>query len=1030
MKPSGASLAKLSSPRIHDALRRERLFARLDVAVQRPITWIYGPPGSGKTTLVASYLEARSRPHHWYRMDNGDADPASFFHFLSEFDQNQQRRRAPPLTPDLLPDLGGYCRRFFRDLFSAVGSPSCLVFDDAQSVDADEFCRILHIAAEEAPIGAVIVIISRQPPSAAPLARAIAHQQVATLGWPELMLTEDESLAIARRHGVEDAARVRTLQTHTNGWVTGLVLLLADRSGAAPLMAEDDQRQTVLQGYFEQEILHRLDPATRRLLVWTALFDSFTPSMATALAQDSSAPERLDAVYNAQYFVARQSGAEPVYRYHDLFREFLTDQTRRSLTEVAYQELCARAASLVESNDDPDHALDLYARAERPAEIARLIREHGGQLSAAGRLRTLARWTSHLPDTWWPRDPWIAYWSGIAASITDLDAARTRFEIAYEVFTALGDRPGQFHAAVAAIENIVARLGNYREFDPWIEALEEPLSGADFSADTTVTLRAWYAFLFAVLARRLDHPLLPKGVAWMQRVLADGQLTPSEAVSAGVILIYYACSASDNVLGPAVVARVRPVADREDIPPVTRWLWNNWLGLYRLWRLEYADATVCWENCFAISRQYGFAALDFLTHINMTMVDIAEDRLSVADQRLREIRQAALGGQQLAQACFWLGELFSRLYQDKHADLPQAMEGFLVSAHEAGMFMLEMLAITDVAAVHMIRNETERARELVALARSMRAGTVASQFDGQIAGLSAALAFRDGDLEAARRHLTTTLELFSHSGSCGCLMWVRTGFSTLFAEAFSAGIRPQLLRDLIRQHQVPPPSRSTASWPWPVRIRAFGNLEIEVDGRSLKADGKSRHTVLALLKALLAEGGTEASADTIADCLWPDVDGDAAQSNLRGTVKRLRELLGHPDSVRTYDGKLSLNPRICWVDRWALDDLAAAIRTGAPDSVAAAREKGGLIFDLYRGPLLNAEAAPWLIQPRERERSRFLALVAQVSTQLEASGDAATAGIWRDRALDLHPEASRPGSPAVLHRLTSQPASPLPSLGK
>jgi hypothetical protein len=66
-----SALAKLTRPRLYDALPRPRLFERLDAARERPVVWITAPPGSGKSTLVASYTEARNLPYLWYQVDVG-----------------------------------------------------------------------------------------------------------------------------------------------------------------------------------------------------------------------------------------------------------------------------------------------------------------------------------------------------------------------------------------------------------------------------------------------------------------------------------------------------------------------------------------------------------------------------------------------------------------------------------------------------------------------------------------------------------------------------------------------------------------------------------------------------------------------------------------------------------------------------------------------------------------------------------------------------------------------------------------------
>src|SRR5512145_1428173 len=106
-KPS--SLAKLTRPTPFAASPRHRLFRSLDQLRTRPVIWVAGPPGSGKTTLVAGYLEVNAVRGIWYQVDSGDSDPATFYYYLRmAAAQLPARRRGAPLpllTPEYLPDL-------------------------------------------------------------------------------------------------------------------------------------------------------------------------------------------------------------------------------------------------------------------------------------------------------------------------------------------------------------------------------------------------------------------------------------------------------------------------------------------------------------------------------------------------------------------------------------------------------------------------------------------------------------------------------------------------------------------------------------------------------------------------------------------------------------------------------------------------------------------------------------------------------------------------------------------------------------
>ena len=68
-----AALAKINAPQLPDAFPRERLYALLDAAAAPVALWVCAPPGAGKT--------CGGKPL-WYRVDEGNADPATLFYNL------------------------------------------------------------------------------------------------------------------------------------------------------------------------------------------------------------------------------------------------------------------------------------------------------------------------------------------------------------------------------------------------------------------------------------------------------------------------------------------------------------------------------------------------------------------------------------------------------------------------------------------------------------------------------------------------------------------------------------------------------------------------------------------------------------------------------------------------------------------------------------------------------------------------------------------------------------------------------------
>ena len=308
------TLAKLTRPKLFGVVHRDRLFRQLDEERRnRSVVWIAGPPGAGKTALTASYLEARNLSGIWYQVDGGDADPATFFHYLAlagRTTADRKRLHLPVLTPEFAADLTGFTRRFFRELFTGLRTTTTLVLDNYQEVIPESvFHNIIQGAVLELPAGINLIVISHIPPPSQ-YARALANNLVGHIGWDELRLTLEETIAIAgAMKGPSDEALLHLLQNQTNGWVAGLMLML-DRFKQTRLVNHSSQSETMesVFNYFAGQMFDQATVELREFLMHTAILPQMTVSMAMEISANPQASDLLNDLYRRRLFIDRRDG--------------------------------------------------------------------------------------------------------------------------------------------------------------------------------------------------------------------------------------------------------------------------------------------------------------------------------------------------------------------------------------------------------------------------------------------------------------------------------------------------------------------------------------------------------------------------------------------------------------------------------------------------------------------------------------------------------------------------------------------------
>jgi LuxR family maltose regulon positive regulatory protein len=495
------ALAKTTRPTLSGTVARPRLFRRLDRARQRPVTWVWGPPGAGKTTLVATYLAARRHRAIWYQVDGGDGDVATFFYYLGRA-APRRTRSLPLLMPEYRHGLNVFARRYFRELYGRLKVPFTVVFDNYQEAPPDSALHeVVGVALAEIPAGGRVIVVSRSEPPPA-LARHRAQRMIALLEWPDLRFTPTEAIALVQKlaPGRWSRQTIRSVYESVDGWVAGLVLRLEQGRGEAhALSGSRPPSSEVLFDYFAGEIFKNADPETQAVLLQTAFLPRVTASMAEALTGRPGAGDILAALHKQNYFTNKQTAdGEVTYEYHPLFREFLLSRALRVYAPEARAKIRRTAAGLLEATGRVEAAAGLLRDAEDWDGLVQLIHRHAQTLLAQGRSQTLEAWLDCVPPAIVGEQPWLLFWRGIGwLGWRHADSQRS-LEQAFAAFRHRGDTLGMFLAWAGVIFAYVSE-GDVIPIDRWTTLLEDVMQDAPAFPSKGVETRVACAMLIAIV---------------------------------------------------------------------------------------------------------------------------------------------------------------------------------------------------------------------------------------------------------------------------------------------------------------------------------------------------------------------------------------------------------------------------------------------------------------------------------------------------------------------------------------------------
>ncbi len=1001
MKKSSRAITKITRPRPRGVFPRKRLHRRLDRALVGRLVWVNAPPGSGKTTLLANYIKIRELRSIWYRLESGDAEPATFFHYLSLAGQKATPRRRiplPVLAPEYLMGLSAFTRRFFENLSSRLGPHFCIVLDNYQELPEDSPIHgVLTEALTALPEGGGIIILSRTGPLPR-FSQLLAEGLMETLEPWDLYLTEEETGGIiSLRSDVDwrkDSRAFRELNTGIKGWVGGLVLILNSLSqlglgGLEPKSLKDLSHDLVFE-YFAGEIFNSLESETRDFLMKTSILPEIIPAMAARLTQNKRAERILSRLSSDNYFTERHLQPKAVYCYHPLFREFLLKRTREVFTGRRLTALLRSGGSLLEEAGEDESAVLLYAEAHDWESLAGLVMRLGPALLAEGRFIPLIAILRRFPTARLNKSPWLLYWLGAASAQVQPREAIPRFTRAFELFDADGDVAGAYLAWAGAVRAVFFEFKDFRSLDRWIDLLDDLIKKHPVFPTEEIEAQVAASIFTALFFRQPGHPRMG---FWADRarVLAERSDDGDFRADVFMHLSYYYQFSGNIQQGRMLIERLVGSKGTQQVSPLIRLVTSTVMACYHGIFGEHMACTGVVSEGLESARTSGIRIMDYmlLGQGTVSALEAGDAREAVA--YLAKMSPVLHGGSPFDMSFYYFLLAWKGLVEGTPSTAKRHALMSLDLVMAVGSPSPEILtrgALT--LALHECGDKGKAALELAKM-RALAGNNGFALFHYLCLMIAAHMALDSGNGDKTREALERFFTMGRKFGFLKHHLFIPRLMTGLCKKALEEGIETEHVKRLICDCSfVPePPPVEMEEWPWPVRIYTFGRFSILRRGRAVRFHGKALKKPLEMLKVLISLGGRDVTEGNFSDILWPDAEGPSSHRTFTITLHRLRILLDCPGAITLSEGRVSLDPRCCRVDSWAFERMVK----GAGRALKAGNNELALRLlsrsvEMYHGPFLAGDLErPWSMDARERLRSKFLRCATELGCIFEEAGE-------------------------------------------
>lgn len=361
MKQSAISTKlKLPQPR-KNYIARGSLFMKLEQMKEKRLLIIKGGAGSGKTTLVTSYIkEERLENVKWISLDETTNNLFVFWNYLVEalldfagqskddylsiFNANNSRSDFNEMLTLLINEIN-----FEQDIY--------LFLDDFHYISDSQILESLFYFIMNMPENIHLILLSRITP-ALYLSKLEIQGELQFIDEKELLFNEKEAYQFLKQTlslNTEEET-LEAMVRLAEGWIGGLQLIASASFRKDAHVVKITSTDYLIHEYIENEIFSLLSKQEQQFLLYTSIFTYFDKSVSELLFPEISYYEMLEQLINKNLLLQCIDEEQMIYRYHHILKEYLNLQFQK--IDISIQrKIHEKAATFFLENQEYENSI-------------------------------------------------------------------------------------------------------------------------------------------------------------------------------------------------------------------------------------------------------------------------------------------------------------------------------------------------------------------------------------------------------------------------------------------------------------------------------------------------------------------------------------------------------------------------------------------------------------------------------------------------------------------------------------------------